>query len=222
MSDGSGVPSSHEASQISGTPTFIRNGTMESSTSSSLGPDHNDLQSSGRSYAPGQTSPMRSRTPRTNNRPFPGTAIGIQATTTAAQTEIYRLQSRLGRLFQQHITSHGAQASFISPENTMLERNQTATTPITNRILHPLRQGTANLGSSGPLSIPIDSVTANRNASTFLLNNISEILRQHTSATRLPMIHDVLGALEIPFSGAPPEGLTEYFCEYNGIFCFRH
>jgi hypothetical protein len=208
MSDGSEVPKVRDASQTSGPPVFVRNGTMESSTSSNhaVGPDFNDLLSSDRNHIPGLISPLRSRTPKVNNRPFPGTAIRIQATTTAAQNEIYKLERRLEKLFQQHITSHGAHASFISQENTMLEKNQTTATPITNRILHPLRQGTANLGSSGPLSLPVDSVTASRNASAFLLNNISEIIKQHPGATRLPMIHDVLGALEIPFSSWPLEG----------------
>jgi hypothetical protein len=50
-------------------------------------------------------------------------------------------------------------------------------------------------------------VTTNtKKASAFLLNNIAEIIKQHPGATRLPMIHDVLGALEVPFSGNPLDG----------------
>ncbi|KAI8584187.1 hypothetical protein K450DRAFT_276562 [Umbelopsis ramanniana AG] len=208
--DGSiGTPGGQNASQASFTPAIQRSDTagisMASSHSSRL-EIHDHTPADRHRPPPSVISPLRTRTPKMNNLNFPGPGTRIHATTTAAQNEIYKLERQLEKVFQNYTSSHGAFASFISQENMLLEKSQTATAPLTNRLLHPRRQGTANLHTAGPNNIPAQPLAMNsKQASAFLLNNIAEIIKKHPGATRLPMMHDVLGALEAPFLVWPVE-----------------
>lgn len=210
MDVGIGTPVQQSASQASATPVIQRSETAGLPISSSHSPrlEISDQTHSDRNrIQPNVIPPLRSRAPRMNNLNYPGPGTRIHATTTAAQNEIYKLERRLEKLFQQYTSSHGAYASFLSQEKILLEKSQTTTSPLTNRLLHPRRQGTGILYAPGSSNIPSESVTTNtKKASAFLLNNIAEIIKQHPGATRLPMIHDVLGALEVPFSGNPLDG----------------
>jgi hypothetical protein len=209
--DGSiGTPGGQNASQASFTPAIQRSDTagisMASSHSSRL-EIHDHTPPDRHRSPPSVISPLRTRTPKMNNLNFPGPGTRIHATTTAAQNEIYKLERQLEKVFQNNTSSHGAYASFISQENMLLEKSQTATAPLTNRLLHPRRQGAANLHAVGSNNIPAQPLAMNsKQASAFLLNNIAEIIKKHPGATRLPMMHDVLGALEAPFLAWPVEG----------------
>ncbi|KAG2182852.1 hypothetical protein INT44_005833 [Umbelopsis vinacea] len=211
MDGSTGTPGGQNASQASFTPAVQRSDTagisMASSHSSRL-EIHDHTPADRYRSPPSVISPLRTRTPtpRMNNLNFPGPGTRIHATTTAAQNEIYKLERQLEKVFQNYTSSHGAYASFISQENMLLEKSQTATAPLTNRLLHPRRQGTATLHTAGSNNIPAQPLAMNsKQASAFLLNNIAEIIKKHPGATRLPMMHDVLGALEAPFLVWPVE-----------------
>jgi hypothetical protein len=209
--DGSiGTPGAHNASQASFTPVIQRSDTaglsIASDHSSRLG-IHDNVPSDRHRPQPTVIPPLRTRTPKINNLNFPGPGTRIHATTTAAQNEIYKLERQLEKVFQNYTSSHGAYASFISQETVLLDKSHTATAPLTNRLLHPRRQGTGHLHGPGSNNIPAQSlVMDSKQASLMLLNNIAEIIKKHPGATRLPMMHDVLGALEAPFLEWPVEG----------------
>lgn len=207
----SGTPVGQSSSPTSVSPATQRSATavLPASSSHSFRLEIGDQTKADRNRTqPDVLLPLGSRTPKMNNLTFPGQGTRIRATTTAAQNEIYKLERRLEKLFQQYTSSHAAYASFISQENVLLDKSHTTAAPLANRLLHPRKQGTGNLHGSESNNITTESQASNTEAaSAYLLNNIAEIIKQHPGATRLPMIHDVLGALEVPFLCRPVEGI---------------